>query len=174
MVVVMKTVTVALIFSANFLMWSQKNIYDVARNGSVNDVIELMKINKDTINIPNEMGYLPITLACYSGNDEVAIYLIDKTTDLDYNSSYGTALMAAVFKNRMRVAEKLLFAGANPNTGDENGTTPLHYAVMSQNEKMVALLIKNKADKFKMDKKGKSPLDYALMLDNKNIIDIFE
>jgi ankyrin repeat protein len=155
-------------------MWSQRNIYDVARNGSINDVMVLMKINKDTINMPNEMGYLPLTLACYSGNDEVAIYLIDKTNNLDFNSSYGTALAAAVFKNRVEVAEKLLIAGANPNLGDSNGTTPLHFAVMSQNEKLVALLIKNKADKFKMDKKGKSPLDYALMLKNKNIIDIFE
>jgi uncharacterized protein len=170
----MKTLTVAFIFCTNFLMWSQKNIYDVARNGSVNDVIELMKINKDTINTPNEMGYLPITLACYSGNDEVAIYLIDKTTNLDKNSSYGTALSAAIFKNRIEVAEKLLIAGVNPNLGDSNGTTPLHFAVMSQNEKLVALLVKYKADQFKMDKKGKSPLDYALMLNNKNIIDIFE
>lgn len=170
----MRTVITLLIVCSNLLMWSQRNIYDVARNGSINDVMVLMKINKDTINMPNEMGYLPLTLACYSGNDEVAIYLIDKTNNLDFNSSYGTALAAAVFKNRVEVAEKLLIAGANPNLGDSNGTTPLHFAVMSQNEKLVALLIKNKADKFKMDKKGKSPLDYALMLKNKNIIDIFE
>lgn len=170
----MRTVFTLLIVCSNLLMWSQRNIYDVARNGSINDVMVLMKINKDTINMPNEMGYLPLTLACYSGNDEVAIYLIDKTNNLDFNSSYGTALSAAVFKNRGEVAEKLLIAGANPNLGDSNGTTPLHFAVMSQNEKLVALLIKNKADKFKMDKKGKSPLDYALMLKNKNIINIFE
>lgn len=170
----MRTVFTLLIVCSNLLMWSQRNIYDVARNGSINDVMVLMKINKDTINMPNEMGYLPLTLACYSGNDEVAIYLIDKTNNLDFNSSYGTALSAAVFKNRVEVAEKLLIAGANPNLGDSNGTTPLHFAVMSQNEKLVALLIKNKADKFKMDKKGKSPLDYALMLKNKNIINIFE
>jgi ankyrin repeat protein len=155
-------------------MWSQKNIYDVARNGSVNDVIVLMKINKDTINIPNDMGYLPITLACYAGNDAVAIYLANETDNLDLSSVNGTALTAAVFKKRVAVVKVLLEAGANPNVGDTNGTTPLHYAVMSQNEELIRLLIKNDADKYKMDKKGKSPLDYALLLKNKNIIDIFE
>ncbi len=153
---------------------AQKNIFDVARFGSVNNIEQLMNINSDTINAVNEMGYLPLTLACYSGSEEVAIYLAKKTKDINHNKNNGTALMAAVFKNRPAIVKIILERGADPNLSDSNGTTPLHYATMSENYELVKILLDYKADRYKMNNKGKSAFDYALISKNKEIISIFD
>lgn len=156
------------------LMFAQKNIFDAARFGSVNDIEVLMNINPDTINKVNDMGYLPVTLACYSGDKNVAIYLAKKTKNINHNEGNGTALMAAVIKNRPAIAKTLLEMGANPNLADKNGLTPLHLATMAESEELVSMLINYNADKYKMNNKGKSALDYALISKNEQIISIFD
>ncbi|MGF1556022.1 ankyrin repeat domain-containing protein [Paucihalobacter sp.] len=166
--------TFIIIIFSNGFSFAQRNIFDVARFGSVSDIEVLIKINPDTINSINETGYLPITLACYSGSEEVAIYLAKRTKNINHNDSNGTALMAAVFKNRPAIVKVLLEKGANPNLADSNGTTPLHYAVMSENYDLVKMLIGYNADKYKMNNKGKSAFDYALISKNKKIITIFD
>lgn len=167
------TIIVAIFFNTA-IGFAQKDIFDLARFGAINDIEALMKINIDTINSVNDMGYIPLTLACYSGNENVAIFLAKHTKNINHNQNNGTALMAAVFRNRLAVAELLLQRGANPNLSDANGTTPLHYAVIAQNKELIALLIEYKAEKYTMDNKGKSAFDYALMSKNNEIISIFD
>lgn len=162
------------IFCNAYKGFAQKDIFDLARFGSINDIQAVMKINVDTINSVNDMGYLPLTLACYSGKEEVAIFLAKNTANINHNERNGTALMAAVFRNRPAVVKVLLEQGANPNLADANGTTPLHYAVMAQNEELTEVLLYFKAEKYTMDNKGKSAFDYALISKNKKIMNIFD
>jgi ankyrin repeat protein len=151
-------------------MFSQKNIFDVARSGSVEELKELIAINPDTINAINEHGYTPLTLAAYNANDSVALYLVDKVKDINGNSKYGTPLAAAIFKGRKEVVKVLLEAKANPNIADTNGSTPLHYAIIIRDEDMIEMLVDAKADVSAKDNRGKSALDYAEMTKNENII----
>lgn len=152
------------------MMFSQKDIFDVARSGSIEELKSLITINPDTINAINENGYTPLTLAAYNANDAVALYLVDKVKDINGNSKYGTPLAAAVFKGRTDIVKALVKAKANPNIADTNGSTPLHYAIIIRNEEMIKILIEAKADINFEDKRGNSALDYAEMTKNENII----
>lgn len=80
------------------LGFSQTDIFDIARKGTVEEVINAMKQNSDIINSLNDQGYSPLILASYRGNTTVAKYLIQKVKDVNGNSTMGTPLMAAVVK----------------------------------------------------------------------------
>lgn len=155
-----------------FFSFAQKDIFDVARSGTIEDVKALMEINSDTINLANKEGYVPLTLACYKGNIEVALFLASEVKNIDGNSNYGTPLMAAVYKNRPEIVKRLLELNANPNLADGNGTTSLHYAIIFRNEKIIKLLIEAKADVDFKDKRGNSAKEYAAMTNNESIIDL--
>ena len=155
-----------------FFSFAQKDIFDVARTGTIEDVKALMEINSDTINVVNEKGFVPLTLSCYNGNTEVALFLATMVKDIDGNSDYGTPLMAAVYKNRPVIVERLLELNANPNLADVNGTTPLHYAIIFRNEKIIKLLMDAKADVDFIDNRGNSAKNYAAMTNNESIIDL--
>jgi len=156
----------------SFFCYAQENIFDVARTGSVEDVKVLMSINSDTINSVNSNGYLPLTLACYRGNDDVAIYLASHVKHIDGTSDYGTPLMAAVYKNRPTIVEHLLKLKANPNAADVNGTTPLHYAIILRSEEIIKLLMEANADVNFKDNRGNTAIDYAAMTQNESIIQL--
>jgi len=153
---------------------AQKDIFDVARSGNVEEVKQLMSINPDTINIINNRGYIPLTLACYNGNEAVGLFLISQVKDINGDSKYGTPLMAAVFKGQVSLSKALLEKGANPDIVDVNKTTPLHYAVLLNNEILIELLMDFNADTALKDSRGKTALDYALMDNNETIIGLLE
>lgn len=152
--------------------FSQNNIFDVARTGTVDSVKALMAINPDTINVSNSEGYMPLTLACYRGNKDVALFLASKVKNIDGNSNYGTPLMAAVYKNKIDIVKGLLKLKANPNLADVNGTTPLHYAIIFRNEPIIELLLGANADVDFEDNRGNSAKAYAAMTKNESIINL--
>jgi ankyrin repeat protein len=150
------------------------SIYDIARNGGVEELKSFLIKEPKSLNIANDKGYFPLTIACYHGNKEVAVYLANKVKDLNVNGDYGTPLMAAVFRGHKDLAEVLLKLGADPNITDANGTSNLHYAVMLDNSNMVRLLLNNSADASIKDKKDRKPIDYAEIAHNKEIIKLLK
>ncbi|TYA55971.1 ankyrin repeat domain-containing protein [Formosa maritima] len=161
-------------FFMSIITFAQNNIFDVARAGTVDEVKKLMAINIDTINKPNDEGYLPLTLACYNGNEAVGLFLIKHVNNINGDSKYGTPLMAAVFKGHVLLVQTLLENGANPNIADVNKTTPLHYAVLLNNDVIIKLLMDYNVDVTLKDSRDKTALDYALMDNNKSIIELLE
>lgn len=151
-----------------------KSIFDVARNGTVAEVKQLMKQNPDIINQTNENGFSPLILACYKGNVEVAEFLIDHVKDLNYKSQEGTALAGLSVKYNKVLAEYLLKKNADPNIADGTGTTPLFWAVKFDNKELTELLLRYKADKSIKDKEGKTPFEYALQTNNTEIINLLK
>lgn len=153
---------------------NNKDIFDVARNGTIEDVEVLMQKNKDTINAVNINGFTPLLLACYRGNNNVAEYLIKKINNINYASPSGTALAAAVVKGNYHLAQKLLLYQANPNLSDEQGIVPLMYAVQFKNIKLVQLLLEHKGDKSVRDKSGKTLFEYAFFTEDQEIINLLK
>ena len=143
------------------LVRAQDNIYDVCRNGTIEQVKSIYTSNQNIINKENENGYLPLTLACYHGNYDVVKFLVDKVDDINANSDRGTPLMAAVFKKESSIVELLLKNNANPNIRDVNGSTAMHYATMFRNYDIIKLLVNADSDFTIKDNNGKSALDFA-------------
>ena len=65
----------------------------------------------------------------------------------------------------------LIELGANINHKDSEGTSLIHYAVFSENERIVELLINSGVDLKIKDQYGLTPLVYSLKGKNKIIID---
>jgi len=151
-----------------------KDVFDTARSGTVDEIKMLVQINKDTINAVNPSGFTPLILACYRSNNPVAEYLAQNVKDVNYNSSNGTALAAAVIKGNLDVTKALLLRKADPNIGDSLGVTPLVYAAQFQKTELVKLLLQYKANPLAADKEGKTPYDYALFTKNNEIINLLK
>ena len=159
------------IFQSGF---SQIDIFDIARNGNVDELKKTMKQNPDIINSLNEQGFSPLILASYRGNVAMAIFLIKNVKDINGNSPMGTPLMAAVVKGNVEIVQALLENNANPNLTDAHGTTALIYAVQFKNVAIIKLLLNHKADKLKIDDKGKTAFEYAVFSNNDEIINLLK
>ncbi|CAD0009218.1 ankyrin repeat domain-containing protein [Flavobacterium chungangense] len=152
----------------------EKNVFDIARSGTLTEIQNLNKSNPDLINSLNENKTSPLILACYRGNIEVAKFLIENVKNINYNSDMGTALMAATYKNQPQLVKLLLEKKANPNATDANGITALSLAVQFKNTELVKLLLEHKADKTIKDNQGKTAFEYAVFSQNEPIINLLK
>ena len=148
----------------------EKSIFDIARNGSLTELKKAVKKDPEIINKVSKEGYTPLTLSCYSGNNDVAKYLIENVKNINAKSGYGTPLMAAVVKNNLKLTALLIKHKAEINATDPNGTSALHYAVMFGLEDITKLLVNAKANTKLKDNRGNSAIDYAKIKGNLNII----
>jgi len=73
----------------------------------------------------------------------------------------GKKLLEETKKNRTEYANWLLKEDVDPNLYDENGRTPLFYAVENNNVELVQALLRVKADPNIRDQDGDTPLTYA-------------
>ena len=162
------TIIFLALFSLN--AFSQSDVFDVARKGTVEEMKMLVSKDANVVNLVNDSGFTPLILACYRGNNNVAQFLIENSKTIDVASDMGTPLMACAVKGNNQIAELLLKKGVNPNLADSKGTTALIYAVQFENIALVDLLIKYKADKNLNDKEGKTAFEFAVFAGNQQII----
>ncbi len=155
-------------------IYSQIDIYEIARHGCAEDIQVVFENNPNLINLKNDSGFTPLTIACYSGNLEVATLLAKNVENIDINSEVGTPLIAAVFKNNIEISKMLIESGADVNISDAKGTTALHYGIIFKNSDLVKLLVDNGADINVKDNKGLSPRDYAEIDNNENILKLLK
>jgi len=155
-------------------LYSQADIFMVARSGSLEDIKGIVAKNPDVLNAKNENGFTPLILACYRGNNEVAKFIIENSNTINTSSDIGSPLMASVVKGNIVMAELLLQRGANPDIPDGKNTTALMYAAQFQNIGAVELLLKYKANKNIKDKEGKTAFEYAVFANNEKIINLLK
>lgn len=169
-----KTTFLLFLFFLTTTVFSQKDIFNVARTGTVDEVKTLMEHNPDCINDVSPEGYSPLILACYRGNAEVADFLIQHVKDINAGSGMGTALMAATVKGNVELVKKLLEKKADPNIPDSNGTTALIYASIFKKHEVADFLIKAKANPYAKDNRGNSAIDYAILSNDDKLIQILK
>jgi hypothetical protein len=74
------------------------------------------------------------------------------------------AMFYAIEKDNLVYAQKILSMNFDPNLFSDNGYTPVQYAAMRGNARMVELFIRNGADVGMLSKDGKSAIELALKL----------
>ena len=148
----------------------EKNVFDIARKGTLQEMLDCYKKNPELINTVDDRKSSPLILASYRGNEAVALFLADKVKDLNYNSGMGTALMAAVMSGNIAVIQKLISAKVDLNQADNSGKTALIYATFFNKNDIVKMLVQAGANKALKDSDGRNALDYANFNKNTELI----
>lgn len=157
----MKNILFTSLFFLSFYSYAQNTIFDVAREGSLNEIKTLVEENPALVNSVSDQGFSPILLAVYYENEAVAKYLIKAGAKVNTDSAYGTPLMAAVVKGNKELVELILAQNPNVNAVDQNGVNAIIYAVMFEQVEILKKLLETDVDLNQQDKKGKSALDYV-------------
>jgi len=161
-------------FMSAIQAFSQSDVFNIARSGTLEELKAVMKNEPDIINKTNPDGYSPLILACYKGNVEVAGFLIKNVKDINFTTPMGTALMAATVKKNTEIVKLLLENKANPNITDANGSTALIYASIFKSYDIAELLVKYKSDDTLKDNRGNSAFDYAILADDDKLVQILK
>lgn len=119
-------------------------------------------ISQSSIDILDGEARTPLIYASFSGNIEMLKWLIDQGAEIDHQDRSGICSLHAASQNgHIRIIEKLLESGANPNLVDSFGNGPLWTATMKSkgDETITSTLIKGGADPHHKNNAGKSPSD---------------
>ncbi|UMY66236.1 MULTISPECIES: ankyrin repeat domain-containing protein [unclassified Flavobacterium] len=155
----------------SFSTWAQQTtVFDVARKGTLAEMKALYDADPAITSQLNESKANALILAAYRGNRDVALFLCDKTADLNYNCGRGTALMAAVMGSDIEIVKALIARHVNLDTTDDDGKTALMYAAFFNKNDIARLLIKSGADKTQKDHEGRTALDVARFNQNTELI----
>lgn len=158
------------LFFCTALHAQDKSVFDVARKGTVIEMQDIYRQNPELINAINDNKATPLILACYRNNEAVALYLLDKVSNINYNSGMGTALMAAIMSGNKVIIEKLITKKAALDQTDTQGKTALIYAAFNNNIEIVQMLIKAGANKKLADTENRTALEYAKFNKNTQLI----
>ena len=123
-------------------------LMEAVRTGNIEIAKLLIEHNSD-INIKNKDGKDMIMIACEKGNEEMFNILIENNADINEKSSWGaSALIYASEKGNINIMQYLIDNGIDVNgKADDNGDTPLLWAVTGQNPYEASkLLIENGAN----------------------------
>ena len=101
-----------------------------------------------------------------------AMLLAGCTTKHSLAKAPDISMNQAVYEGNIEIINQHLSFGADINTKDAGGWSPLHWAVGEGHEKIIKLLLAKKADVNAIDQTGKTPLDYALLNKKKETADL--
>ena len=107
-------------------------------------------------------AWTALHLASKEGHLEVVRILLENGADPNVLWWTGTPLSEALRLNHWEVAKLLLQYGADINARNENGSTLLHQAVHSIDERSVQQLLNCGADVHARNGNGETPLQMAL------------
>jgi len=154
--------------------FAQKNVFTIARKGTVEEMKLLFEKNENCVNEIDSYGFSPLILASYRGNFEVAKYLITIVNNVDYQSPEGTALMAAVMRNNTELIRLLIEKKANIDLTNQTGVTALMLAIQFKNIEIIKMLLHNKANLLLKDNDGKTAFEYAVTTNDEKIIQLIK
>jgi ankyrin repeat protein len=149
------------------------DVFQIARTGTVEQMKAFFIQDKKSIDAIDSNGFTPLILATYRSNNDVALFLIENTANLNYSSKMGSTLMAAIYKNNTLIFDALIKKGIDLNLKDENKTTALMLAVTLQNLEFTKKIIESGADKTLKNHINKTAFQLALDTNNQQLIQLF-
>ncbi len=150
---------------ALLMIWADhlkaQDVFAAARGGDVKRLEELYQIRADTINARNTSGFSPLTIASYRKQLSAVEFLLNHGADVNADSPEGPAILSACYAGDLEITKLLIKHKADVNAVNENGTSALMFAVLSNKIEVVKLLLDNGAKKEEVEKSGKTAGDYA-------------
>jgi hypothetical protein len=153
----------------NYFPGFSQDIFEATRNGDLKQLKALVKQNPDTVNSVNAMGFNPLMIACYRGQEKAAKFLVANGADVNARSPEGSALQAASYQNNTKLTVFLVKKGADLHVKGPDGNNTLMYAVMNQNAELVAFLVKSGADLTAKNNDGQTAYTLAMSLSDEAI-----
>lgn len=135
--------------------WEKEGIYEASYCGQIEEIKKYIQNGVD-LNIKDEGGDLPLTLAAIYNQYEAVKLLIENGADVNKKAAYGrTALMLA---DSMPVIKLLIKKGADIYLEDSSGDNALLLASEKCNIKKAELLLSLGCDINNANKYGQTPL----------------
>jgi len=149
-------------------------IHKAVNRGDIAAVKALIREHPDLVESKDEGGSTPLIWAAYSGEKDIAAFLLLNTADVNArnNGEGKTALHFAACMGYKDVVVLLLANKADVNAKSSKGTTPLHLAAYNGQKEVVEVLLANKADVTAKNDSGKTPLGYAVEMGEKEVAEL--
>ena len=129
-------------------------------------VFRLLGKHSANFNLVNKDGLTALAMAVFDNKANAVVAMLDNKAnpDLTMGAAKYNALMVAVKKSNLQMAQTLLQYKANPNAKNAGGLTPLMIAAFGNEDMIISLLLKAGANPALKDGHGKT----ALMLAKEN------
>ena len=136
------------------------------------ELAQVLHRNGSSVEARGNFGNTPLQSAAFSGDLEIVGVLLEYAVVDAQNSYCRTPLNFAAtgFRDDPRVARLLIERGADPNTRDCNGFTPLHDASGGGRIEVARVLIELGANVDLKDNTGRTPLDIASQGQHEEIV----
>lgn len=137
--------------------------FDALVNAATNGFDQALTIITNSLENPSLIKNYFFTAAAW-GDDKLVTEFFKHKIDVNTRDERQ---MTALHNNGMNGSKKcivplLIAAGADPNLRDQDGQTPLHWAVRNGNTQAVRDLVKAGANKEIRDNNGKTPEEFGL------------
>jgi|GEM_PF-3349905 len=125
-----------------------KPVQAAAFSGDLQELEALSR--KEAINTPDQTGMTALHYAVLGGNDEAVAYLVRKGGKLQGTMANGMTFLhlAAISGSETVLKQVLAMTRIDPNTPDQHGRTPLHFALAADQLQIARLLIERGGDPF--------------------------
>ncbi|XP_055741266.1 ankyrin repeat and SOCS box protein 2-like [Salvelinus fontinalis] len=152
----------------------QDTIVQAILNGDVTTVQAMAKNNANNILWPDKYGWIPLHEAAYYGQDQCVRVLLGALPSMINKCDLKgqTALILAVYREKVACVEMLLEKGADPDLANKDRETPLYKACESGNAEIVVMLLNHGAVVNKHCIQGCTALQEAVSRNNVEICEI--
>ena len=118
------------------------SVLECAKKGDLDGLIELLKDPDVDLNLKDEGGQTPISLAAEKGHLKVVELLVGRSADVNASDDFSqTPLHWAGYSGNIEAVRLLIEAGANVNAKDRNGATPISWVAEKGHTDIVNLLL---------------------------------
>ncbi len=138
------------------------DIFDMIAAADTEAINNLVKKDASILNITNKSGYTPLLASTECGQGASVETLIgvgawiDAQLPVTKSAPIHLALQYPDTTEVNWMTQVILGNGGNPNITDEMENTPLHLAVLNNNEFSVKMLLRKRANKSNKNKEGKT------------------